>query len=108
MMKRHKSAPRISNLAIAGISALTGCIALFIAFSALSLGLWIDGMIGQRGPATICLLVVSVPFSLFIMIRIALGLISKLGHKHDQPTHEVVQTVEDEVPIAVPLEHKEE
>ena len=93
-MKRHNRTPRISNLAIAAISALTGFIALFIAFAALSLGLWIDGMIGQRGPATVCLLVVSVPFSLFIMIRIALGLVKWFTPKPHQPTHEVEQTVE--------------
>ncbi len=107
-MKRHDRSLRISNLAIAAISALTGFIALFIAFAALSLGLWIDGMIGQRGPATVCLLVVSVPFSLFIMIQIALGLVNRLMKKPPQPSHEVDQTVEDEVPIAVPLDHKEE
>ena len=107
-MRRPKKTSGISSLAIIVISALTGFIALAIAFSALSLGLWIDGLVGQRGPATVCLVVASVPLSLFIMIRLALFLIKRFSHKPRGSTYAVDDTIEDEVPFTGPLEHKEE
>jgi predicted permease len=71
---------RIKNLGIAGISALTGCVSLIVVLGALFIGLWLDRVVfGQRGPATICTLVASVPVSLFLMIRIALALVQKIG-----------------------------
>lgn len=69
---------RLKNLTLAGISALTGCITLVVVLIALLAGLWLDSLLGQRGPATICLLVLSVPVSLFLMIRVALGLINRI------------------------------
>lgn len=70
--------PRIKNLSIAGISALTGCVSLIVVLGALFLGLWLDSQLGQRGPATICSLVGSVPISLYLMIRIALTLVKRI------------------------------
>lgn len=69
---------RLRNLTIVGITALTGLIAVVVITVALIIGLWIDSQIGRRGPATICLLVASVPISLFLMIRLALGLVRAL------------------------------
>lgn len=69
---------RIKNLSIAGILALTGLVTIVIALGALFLGLWLDSLLGVRGPATVCLLVVSAPFSLFLMVRIALALVKRI------------------------------
>jgi energy-coupling factor transporter transmembrane protein EcfT len=51
---------------------------LVIIFVALFIGLTIDRLLGVRGPATICLLVLSVPVSLFLMIQIALRLVRQV------------------------------
>jgi len=69
---------RIKNLGIAGIAALTGFVSLGITLLALIVGLWLDNLLKTRGPATICLLSLSVPVSLFVMIRMALGLVKQL------------------------------
>lgn len=74
----EKRPSRLKNLGIVGITALTGFIAVVVVIVALIVGLWIDAQIGRRGPATICLLVASVPVSLFLMIRLALGLVKML------------------------------
>lgn len=74
----EKRPSRIKNLTIAGILALTGFIALFVALLALFIGLWLDTLIGVRGLATVCLLALSVPVSLFIMVRLALSLVSRI------------------------------
>lgn len=73
-----KNPSRSRNLGITGITALTGCISLVIIFVALFIGLTIDRLLGTRGPATICLLVLSVPVSLFLMIQIALRLVRQV------------------------------
>lgn len=77
-MSHEQHPPRLRNLTIAGLSGLTGCAAILIVFSALFLGLVIDNLLGTRGPATACLLILSVPLSLYIMIKIALTLIQRI------------------------------
>lgn len=74
----EKRPSRLRNLTIVGITALTGLVAVAVIMGALIAGLWIDAQLGQRGPATICLLVASVPISLFLMIWMALGLVKQL------------------------------
>ena len=54
-----------------GVVTLTGCLGFIIALIALIVGLWIDSLIGRRGPVTICLLVLSVPLNLYVMVKIA-------------------------------------
>jgi hypothetical protein len=54
-----------------GVITLTGCLGFIIALLALIAGLWIDSLMGRRGPVTICLLVLSVPLNLYIMVKIA-------------------------------------
>lgn len=72
----NKKPSRIKNLGIAGISALTGCVSLIVVLGALFLGLWLDSYLGHDTRiVTLCLLAASVPLSLFIMVRMALGLI---------------------------------
>jgi len=78
MEEKPKGPSRTRNLGITGITALTGCVSLVIIFVALFIGLTIDRLLGVRGPATICLLVLSVPVSLFLMIQIALRLVQQV------------------------------
>jgi len=77
-MSEHNHSPRTRNLTFAGLSALTGCVSLIIVVIALFAGLAIDALLGQRGPATICLVILSVPVSLFLMLKIALTLIGQI------------------------------
>jgi hypothetical protein len=74
----NKTPSRIKNLSIAGVLALTGCLTTVIALGALFIGLWIDEQIGQRGLATVSLLLCSAPISLYLMVRIALALVRRL------------------------------
>lgn len=69
---------RTRNLGLTGITALTGCVSLVVILAALFIGLSIDGMIGRRGPATVCALVISMPISLFLMTFIALRLVRQI------------------------------
>lgn len=66
---------RVKNLSLAAVAAQAGCATLIIVFSAMFLGLWLDSQAGQRGPFTFGLLLLSVPVSLYAMLRIALGAI---------------------------------
>lgn len=74
----QKKPSRLKNLTLVGISALTGFVAIMVITVALFIGLWVDSRFGLRGPATICLLVASVPVSLYLMTRMAFGLVRQL------------------------------
>lgn len=65
-----RSRPR--NLTIIGIAGLAGLVTVIIVIAALVLGLWIDSQLGMKGPFTIVLVVLSVPVSLVLMMRIVL------------------------------------
>ncbi len=69
---------RVKNLSLAGVAGLAGCATLIIVFSALFIGLWLDSQLGQRGPCIFGMLILSVPVSLFAMLRIALGAINRI------------------------------
>lgn len=77
-MEEHQQVRRIKNLTLAGIAALTGCVAVIVILSALLLGLWLDSKIGRRGPAVVTLLVLSAPVSLFLMTTIALAIVKRI------------------------------
>ena len=62
---------RLNYIGWFGVVTLTGCLGFIIALTALIAGLWIDSLIGRRGPVTICLLVLSVPLNLYIMVKLA-------------------------------------
>lgn len=84
------------NLGIAGVMALTGCMGLTVALGALLLGLWIDSLLAYDVRiASLCLLVLSVPVSLYLMVRIALAMSDHIAlpvpqdaNSKDTDTHE--------------------
>lgn len=88
-MASNKPAVRAKNLGWAGISALTGCVALIIIILALFIGLWFDSLLGQRGPATVCLLVLSAPISLFVMLRIALYMVKRIQSDQQHTNNDI-------------------
>lgn len=69
----QKRPSRARNLALAAVAAQAGCSTIIIIILALLIGLWLDAQFGVRGLFTIGVLVLSVPLTLFIMVRIALG-----------------------------------
>ncbi len=77
---------RIKNLGLAAVAAQAGCATLIIVFGALFIGLWVDSRMGMHGPFTFGFLILSVPFSLFIMLRIALGAINRIVPQQPQET----------------------
>jgi len=66
------------NLGMAAVAAQGGCATLIIVFAALFIGLWLDAQLGQRGPCVFGLLILSVPLSLYMMLRIALEAINRI------------------------------
>lgn len=98
-MADQQQPSRLKNIGIVGIAALTGFIALVIIMVALLAGLWLDSLIGQRGPATVCLLVLSVPVSLYVMVRIALMLVRHIEisvpNSHVEGSHTLSDEKED-------------
>ncbi len=74
----NDASARIKNFTYAALAAQGGCFTLVIIFAALLLGLWLDAQFGQRGPFTIGLLLMSVPLSLFVMVRLALRSIAQI------------------------------
>lgn len=92
-----KNSPsRIRNLSIAGISALTGFVALGVVIIALLAGLWLDGRLNGDGTAVICTLAASVPVSLFLMIRIALSLVRRIQPPQQGQASQVVMAEKEE------------
>ncbi|MBW4437500.1 MAG: hypothetical protein KME04_10220 [Pleurocapsa minor GSE-CHR-MK-17-07R] len=69
---------RVKNLAYAAIAGQSGCMALFVIVIALVAGLWLDAQFGLRGPFVVGLLLMSIPVSLFFMVRLALGSVKNI------------------------------
>src|SRR3989304_3981085 len=68
----------VKNLALAAVAGQAGCAAGVIIMAALVAGLWLDSLINRRGPFTITLLICSVPVSLLVMVKIALGAVGRI------------------------------
>lgn len=69
---------RVKNLSLAAVAGQAGFASLTVVFIALFLGIWLDSLLGWRGPLTCCMVGFSVPVSLFIMLRIALGAVGRI------------------------------
>jgi len=69
---------RAMNLTFAAVAGQAGCLTLIIVFGALLGGLWLDSQLGQSGLCVFGMLILSIPVSLFAMLRLALSAISKI------------------------------
>lgn len=69
---------RARNLGLAAVAAQAGCWTILIVFVALFLGLWLDSLTGQRGLFVFGLVIISIPVSLMVMLRIALSAINRI------------------------------
>ena len=66
------------NMALAAVAGQAGCAAVIIIMIALFAGMWLDARLGWHGPLTVALLVCSAPLSLWVMVKIALGAVSRI------------------------------
>ncbi len=80
---------RTVNLGYAAVAGQAGCVTLGVIIISLLAGLWLDAQAGTRGPFTIGLLLFSIPFSLFLMVRIALGATARITppRRKDEQDH---------------------
>lgn len=69
---------RVKNLALAAVAGQAGCVTLVIVIAAMFIGLWLDSQLGQRGPCTFGILILSVPFSLFVMLQITVRAVERI------------------------------
>jgi MFS family permease len=72
------SQTRLKNLSLAAIAGQAGCVTLLIVIAALFIGLWLDAQLGWRGPCTVGVLALSVPFSLYAMVKLTLVSLGRL------------------------------
>lgn len=93
-----------TNLALVGLAGQAGCVTLLIIIAALLVGLWLDSLFGRRGPCTFGLLVLSVPFSLYAMLRVAMTAIErvipqpvKVKSKRQQGSADITDKTTEEV-----------
>jgi hypothetical protein len=77
--KRTPPSTRIKNLTLAAIAGQAGCLTLTIVLLALFIGLWLDSRLGQRGPCTLGLLVLSIPVSLYLMLRFTINTLNRVS-----------------------------
>ena len=61
------------NLALAGSLTQVGCVTVFVVLIALLVGLWLDNLLDTKPILTIVSLLVSIPVSLYSVVRIALS-----------------------------------
>jgi F0F1-type ATP synthase assembly protein I len=61
------------NLALAGLLSQVGCVTVVIVVGALLAGLWVDSLFNTRPLFTIVFLLVSIPVSVYSLVRVALS-----------------------------------
>lgn len=70
----HKPNPDyIRNLALASVAGQAGCMTVVLVFAALFAGIFLDNRLDTRPAFTLGLILLSVPVSLFAMIRLMLS-----------------------------------
>lgn len=75
---KHSQQTRIRNLSLAGVAGLAGLVSVIITFVALFAGLWLDSRTQQDGTFTVIALVVSVPVSLFTMLKLVIEMVRRI------------------------------
>lgn len=65
-------------IAVAGLLGQIGCITLVLIAAALAVGLWLDTQFNTRPLFTIIFILGTVPITLYLMVRMVLGGMSRL------------------------------
>jgi F0F1-type ATP synthase assembly protein I len=63
----------VFGMALASAVSQIGCVTLVVVLGALAAGLWLDKTLDTRPLLTILFMLVSVPISLYLLVRIALS-----------------------------------
>ena len=71
--------PIVSVPALASMVSQIGCLVIVVVVVALLAGLWLDKLADTRPLFTIVLLLMSVPVSLFVSVRVALSTAARLA-----------------------------
>lgn len=61
------------NLLLASAAGMSGCLTLILVMGFLLIGLWLDSVLDTRPVVTITLIIISIPFALWITLRVALS-----------------------------------
>ncbi len=61
------------NLALAGMMSQVGCVTVVIVVGALLGGLWVDSLFNTKPLFTILFLILSIPVSVYSLVRVALS-----------------------------------
>jgi F0F1-type ATP synthase assembly protein I len=69
----------LSGLALASMVSQIGCLVIVLIAGTLLAGLWVDKLANTRPLFTIVLLLMSMPVSLFISVRMALSTAARLA-----------------------------
>jgi len=88
MTKKHSPTPpqpRLLNVGVAMAAGQAGCVTVVIILLAVALGLWLDSLIGRRGLCTLGLVIISIPFSLALMIKLAFRVVNRAAPIRPQP-----------------------
>lgn len=67
----------VHGLGLAILVIQTGCVSLFVIFAALFVGLWLDDWLGGAGLCVVGAVLISIPVSLYMMVRVALGIANR-------------------------------
>jgi F0F1-type ATP synthase assembly protein I len=81
------------NMGLAGFAGIVGVVTLGIVVVALVAGIFLDRQLNTKPLFTILILLGSVPVTIFVMFRLALGAVSKM--KPNQPTQKKEDTTSE-------------
>jgi F0F1-type ATP synthase assembly protein I len=76
----------INNLALAGMVSQIGCITVVIVVGALLAGLTLDAWLGTKPILTVAMLLLSIPVSMYSLIRVALATAAQFQISDKQQT----------------------
>jgi F0F1-type ATP synthase assembly protein I len=72
-MSSNRPGGVVQNLALAGMVSQVGCVTVVIVVGALLGGLWVDSLFDSRPVFTIAFLLLSIPVSVYSLVRVALS-----------------------------------
>jgi F0F1-type ATP synthase assembly protein I len=83
--------PRPSHtlgVVLASTVSQVGCVTTIIVIGALLLGLWLDNLLDTRPTLTVALTLISIPISLFSVVRIATAAMARVRPASDRSANE--------------------
>jgi F0F1-type ATP synthase assembly protein I len=79
-MSQKSNPDYVRNLALASVAGQSGCMTVIVIFMALFGGMFLDARLNTHPVFTIGLVLVSVPVSLYMMIRLLLSSVAAIKH----------------------------